>query len=120
MKFKVAYTVDLEEVPNELNKILQKVKNTLTDKFPDQIDSACKEMIVSQNFSNAYSIIQKIRENILSLDHTMEDCMEGMTQYVEVHNSLAAQDKEETEPEDSVEESSVLEEAEQQVGDESK
>ena len=89
MKFKVAYTVDLKDVPDELNKILQKVKNTFTIKISDQIDSACREMIVNQNFSDAHSMIHDVREAFLSIDHTLGDCMEGMSQYVEIYNSLA-------------------------------
>ena len=90
MKFKVAYTVDLKDVPNELNKILQKVKNTIAIEISDQIDFACREMLTKQNFSDAHMTIRDMREKLISLDHTLGDCMEGMTQYVEVYNSLVA------------------------------
>ena len=94
MKFKVAYTVDLKDVPNELNKILQKVKNTIATEVSDQIDYACREMFVNQNFSDAHLAIRDVREKFLSIDHTLGDCMEGMTQYVEVYNSLISEDGE--------------------------
>lgn len=96
MRVKISYSVDFEEVPAEVNKLvyvpfgeaLQEVRQ-IRDKFPDM------------NELEKIEAIHEIRQKLSAMDMILADCTEILSGYIDIKSQLHRNNLMEQENEDS-------------------
>jgi hypothetical protein len=77
MKVKLSYTVDLDEVPNEVSTILNLKTNLQYDKLMDGVYQALNQ----KNYFSAIENIDIMRKKLSSIDLVLSDCQSILTGY---------------------------------------
>jgi hypothetical protein len=77
MKVKLSYTVDLDDVPNEVNTILN-LKTNL--KYDDMMNSVY-ESLSQKNYLVAIDNIDLVRKKLSAIDMVLNDCQSILTGY---------------------------------------
>ena len=86
MKVGISYAVELDEIPEEVEKLLRDVEFA----FPVSFDSLIGD-IHSGEFASVFEKIKSIRKVILKVDARLEDCYTILAGYLEVQQRLAEQ-----------------------------
>ena len=83
MKVKISYTVELNEVPNQVCKLLSDHDlNLLTKQFNE-----LNEIISSNNINNALFNIDLFRRKLAGLDQTLDDAQSILDGYMRARYS---------------------------------
>ncbi len=83
MKVKISYTVELDEVPNQVCKLLSDHDlNLLTKQFNE-----LNEIISSNNINNALFNIDLFRRKLAGLDQTLDDAQSILDGYMRARYS---------------------------------
>jgi hypothetical protein len=77
MKVKLSYTVDLDDVPNEVNTILN-LKTNL--KYDDMMNNVY-ESLSQKNYLVAIDNIDLVRKKLSAIDMVLNDCQSILTGY---------------------------------------
>lgn len=77
MKVKLSYTVDLDDVPNEVSTILNLKTNLQYDKLMDGVYQALNQ----KNYFSAIENIDIMRKKLSSIDLVLSDCQSILTGY---------------------------------------
>lgn len=77
MKVKLSYTVDLEDVPNEVSTIL----NLKTNLEYDQMMKRVYEALNQKNYFAAVEHVEVLRKKLSSIDLVLSDCQSILTGY---------------------------------------
>jgi len=70
MKVKISYTVDLDDVPKEIDFLIQKAEQSLGEAF--DLISQLKD-IKNQSVEKALEKVPKIRESMMAADIVLDD-----------------------------------------------
>ena len=84
MKVGISYAVELDEIPEEVEKLLRDIEFV----FPVSFDSLIGD-IHSGAFISAFESIKSIRKSILKVDTRLEDCYTILTGYLRVQQQLS-------------------------------
>jgi uncharacterized protein (DUF849 family) len=84
MKVGISYAVELSEIPDELQKLIEEVQWSLSEKL-----DLLTEQIKSGDFAAAYANIKNMRYNLQRTDTRLEDCNTILTGYLTVLKRLA-------------------------------
>ena len=71
MKVKISYTVDLDDVPKEIDFLIQKAEQSLGEAF--DLISQLKD-IKNQSIEKALEEVPKIRQSMMAADIVLDDC----------------------------------------------
>jgi hypothetical protein len=83
LKVKISYTVELDEVPNQVCKLLSDHDlNLLTKQFNE-----LNEIISSNNINNALFNIDLFRRKLAGLDQTLDDAQSILDGYMRARYS---------------------------------
>jgi|688.fasta_scaffold301474_3 hypothetical protein len=77
MKVKLSYTVDLDDVPNEVNTILN-LKTNL--KYDDMMNNVY-ESLSQKNYLVAIDNIDLVRKKLSAIDMVLNDCQSILSGY---------------------------------------
>lgn len=77
MKVKLSYTVDLDDVPNEVSTLLNLKTNLQYDKLMDGVYEALNQ----KNYFSAIENIDSVRKKLSSIDIVLGDCQSILTGY---------------------------------------
>jgi len=86
MKVGISYAVELDEIPEEVEKLLRDIEFV----FPVSFDSLIGD-IHSGEFASVFEKIKSIRKSILKADTRLEDCYTILAGYLKVRDQLAQQ-----------------------------
>lgn len=90
MKVKISYTIELDDVPNQVCKLLSDHDlNLLTKQFNE-----LNEVIASNNIDNALFNIDLFRRKLASLDQTLDDAQSILDGYMRARYSSNRQTEE--------------------------
>mgnify|MGYP003129351510 CR=1 FL=1 len=84
MKVGISYAVELNEIPDELQKLIEEVQWELSEKL-----DLLTEQVKSGNFAGAFANIKNMRYNLQRTDTRLEDCNTILTGYLTVLKRLA-------------------------------
>ena len=84
MKVGISYAVELSEIPDELQKLIEEVQWSLSEKL-----DLLTEQIKSGDFVAAFANIKNMRYNLQRTDTRLEDCSTILTGYLTVLKQLA-------------------------------
>ncbi len=85
MKVNISYTVDLDNVPSEVDRLLKDCSK-LAAKTVAGLSDICAENVVT-----SISELKELKENLASLEISVDDCINILTGYLNVQTSLATQ-----------------------------
>ena len=80
MKVKIAYTVDLEDIPIETAKMLESFSPKLA-KFSNALED-CKKQVVLEDITNAIKSLEEMNSAIYECAIVVSDCYSILTDYV--------------------------------------
>jgi|TARA_R110000824_G_scaffold118535_1_gene270843 hypothetical protein len=84
MKVGITYVVDLEDIPEELQKLIGDVNWELSDKLDE-----LTRQIKSEDYVAAFNNIKEMRYNLHRVDTRLEDCTTILTGFLQVLKNLA-------------------------------
>jgi uncharacterized protein (DUF849 family) len=84
MKVGISYAVELNEIPDELQKLIEEVQWELSEKL-----DLLTEQVKSGDFVSAFANIKNMRYNLQRTDTRLEDCNTILTGYLTVLKRLA-------------------------------
>jgi hypothetical protein len=84
MKVGISYAVDLNEIPEELQKLIEEVQWNLSEKL-----KLLSEQVKAGDFAAAFTNIKNMRYNLQRTDTRLEDCGTILTGYLTVLKQLA-------------------------------
>lgn len=82
MKVNISYAVELEQVPAEVGKLIDRCEQNLRSLHADF------DMLAMGNPLQAIKDISEIRENLASLDLRLADCLNILTGFLEMQARL--------------------------------
>lgn len=77
MKVKLSYTVNLDDVPNEVSTLLNLKTNLEYDKLMDSVYDSLNQ----KNYFTAIQNIDSVRKKLNSIDMVLSDCQSILTGY---------------------------------------
>tara|TARA_R100000388_G_C7181280_1_gene128762 strand:- start:250 stop:543 length:294 start_codon:yes stop_codon:yes gene_type:complete len=92
MKVKIAYTVDLEQIPAETAKMLENFSPKI-EKISTNLKQ-CEKQIASEDITNAIKSLEEINSAIYECSLIVGDCYSVLTDYIKTkfQNQEAPQD----------------------------
>ena len=103
MKAKITYTVSLDEVPNEVSALLEKIHFQIDEDVSGKLGQSYP--VTSDNVMGTLEMIDHIRRSMAEIDARLEDCHSIILGYIqhkhaEVNSSSEAESKTSYELED--------------------
>ena len=90
MRVRLSYTVELEEMFNEVNRLLEKCTNNIKTQC-DELDFVRKNLS-GENYSNVSDKILALRTELIKRDALLEECHEILRSFDEYTKGLEGQD----------------------------
>ena len=90
MRVRLSYTVELEEMFNEVNRLLEKCTNNIKTQC-DELDFVRKNLS-DENYSNVSDKILALRTELIKRDALLEECHEILRSFDEYTKGLEGQD----------------------------
>jgi hypothetical protein len=84
MKVGISYAVELNEIPDELQKLIEEVQWDLSEKL-----HLLEEQVKTGDFAAAFANIKNMRYNLQRTDTRLEDCSTILTGYLTLLKRLA-------------------------------
>jgi len=81
MRVKIAYTVKLEEVEEEVSEIMSRAANELDSSYQKIVDIQSDLDAGAGNISNHLKELDTIRRKMMLADQVLEDCMSILQGY---------------------------------------
>ena len=100
MKVKIAYTVDLDEIPQKIQHFLKESEELLYSKEAKDSFKKLKEAFGANNIQVGLEALEKFRDNLIEVDIKLEDCtslLVGYQQTISQINYKKYSEKEEEE-----------------------
>lgn len=88
MKVKLSYTVDLDDVPNEVSTLLNLKTNLEYDKLMDTVYDALNQ----KNYFGAIQSIDSVRKKLTNIDMVLSDCQSILTGYTKALSTPESND----------------------------
>tara|TARA_R100000234_G_C4980835_1_gene170755 strand:+ start:38 stop:379 length:342 start_codon:yes stop_codon:yes gene_type:complete len=88
MKVGISYAVDLEEIPEELKRLIEEVQWDLTEKLDSLMDK-----IECGDFAGSFSEIKNMRHNLQRTDTRLEDCNTILNGYLLLLEKMSSESK---------------------------
>ena len=98
MKAKITYTVSLDEVPNEVSALLQKIHFQIDE----DVSGKLAYPVTSDNVMGTLEMIDHIRRSMAEIDARLEDCHSIILGYIQ-HKHAEVNSPSETESKTSYE-----------------
>ena len=85
MKVKMTKTIDINQIPVEVRRILDQAKNVLVYGLPERMSEVVAHSLSSQGevFFHTIELIDAVREELASLDETLQEAQNIMGGYKE-------------------------------------
>lgn len=80
MKVKIAYTVDLDNIPVETAKMLENFSPKIK-KFTNALEE-CKKQVISEDITNAVKSLEEMNNSIYECSLIVGDCYSILTDYI--------------------------------------
>ena len=81
MKVKIAYTVDLDEVPQKIQELLTQSEELLFSKKTKDNFKKIKEVFAGNNTQAGLELLEAVRNNLMEIDIKLEDCTSVLIDY---------------------------------------
>ena len=86
MKVKIAYTVDLEDIPAECMKIIADKRQELADALSLLMD------VREDNIASSLETIKRCRDHLLNVDMCLTDCTSILAGYIQASYGASDED----------------------------
>ena len=109
MKVKISKTIDINQIPGEVRRMLDQAKNDLLYGLPDQMSQVVRSSLSSngEEFFMTIALVDKFRQNLATFDETLQEINSVLTGYRDAMIPAPAPEPEqaddELEPEESAE-----------------
>jgi len=85
MKVKIAKTVDMNQIPNEVRRMLDQIKNNLSYGLPEGMNRVTMYSLSSrgEEFFQAVEAIDSLRQDLAAFDESLQEVQNILTGYKE-------------------------------------
>lgn len=87
MKVSISYTVNFDDVPEEINKLSQRAENNLHLLQEGADFEKLREAVSGSNFDAALELMHKIRTTLADIDTCLSDCNQILEGYLKAKYS---------------------------------
>jgi hypothetical protein len=101
MKVKITKTIDVNQLPNELRKMLDQAKNSLAYGLPESMNQVVMRSLSSkgEEFFQAIDLIDSLRQELAALDESLQEIQNIFSGYKEAIMPESEPVKDEPSPE---------------------
>jgi len=93
MKAKITYTVNLDEVPNEVSDLVEKIQSQMDEFVSEKLEEL--HPVTPENIAGTLETIDNIRKTMAELDERLEDCYSILLGYHQAKSAPTQQEMEE-------------------------
>jgi hypothetical protein len=86
MRVNISYSVDLENVPDEVEKLLSEAENIIENDVLSPLGDAKEEITITKNYSETIKKIDDARVSLIKTVARLEDCSNILLGFSEVLN----------------------------------
>ena len=85
MKVKIAKTIDMNQIPNEVRRMLDQIKNNLSYGLPEGMNRVTMYSLSSrgEEFFQAVEAIDSLRQDLAAFDESLQEVQNILTGYKE-------------------------------------
>jgi len=83
MKVKISKTIDMNQIPNEVRRMLDHIKNNLSYGLPDKMNQIvmCSLSNQGEEFFQTIELIDSFRQELASFDETLQEAQNVLVGY---------------------------------------
>ena len=81
MKVKIAYTIDLDDIPQKIQDFLKESEELLCLKEIKDNFKKAKDALTENNFQVGLGLLESIRNKLIETDIKLEDCTNVLVHY---------------------------------------
>ena len=86
MRVNISYSVDLENVPSEVEKLLSEAEQIIENDVLSLIEEAKEEVTITKNYPESLEKIDDVRVSLIKAVARLEDCSNILLGFSEVMN----------------------------------
>ena len=97
MKVKIAKTIDMNQIPNEVRRMLDQIKNNLSYGLPEGMNRVTMHSLSSkgEEFFQTIEMIDSFRQDLAALDESLQEAQNILAGYKEAVMPKAEEEEEE-------------------------